>query len=74
MRKSNDLRRLCLHLLLAGCCSGGPAVALAQGSHVDDADDASVWFAAGTCLTAGALGFGLGAKIRLTRDIANAAT
>lgn len=27
----------------------------------------------GMCLLSGALGFGLGAKIRLTRDIANAA-
>jgi len=35
--------------------------------------DDDIWFMAGMCMTAGALGFGLGAKIRFTRDIANVA-
>jgi len=34
--------------------------------------DEDIWLMAGLCLTAGASGFGLGAKIRLTRDIVNA--
>jgi len=35
--------------------------------------DEDLWFMGGTCLTAFATGFGLGAKIRFTRDIANVA-
>lgn len=57
---------VCLFLAWAGC--GGAA--LAQ-SHVDDADSGSVLWAIGACMTAGAIGFGAGAKLRLTRDIAN---
>lgn len=58
-------------LLLAGCYCGGPALA---ASMVDFSEsDEDIWLMAGLCLTAGATGFGLGAKIRLTRDIVNAA-
>lgn len=66
----NDLRRVGLCLLLAWCCGGSAAIAQ---THVDDADSDSIWFAMGICLSAGAIGFGLGAKIRFTRDIANSA-
>lgn len=71
MWRSNNARRLAhLCLFLAGCYCGGPALA-SMVDFSETTDD--IWFAVGTCLTAGGLGFGLGAKIRFTRDIANAA-
>jgi hypothetical protein len=63
-------RRLCLCLFLAWINCGSPAVA-SMIDFSETSEDIEWMF--GMCLVSGTLGFGLGAKIRLTRDIANAA-
>lgn len=66
----NARRWLSVCLLLVGCYCWQPAVA-SMVDFSESSEDIEWMF--GMCLLSGALGFGLGAKIRLTRDIANAA-
>jgi len=58
-----------LCLLLVGCL--GWESALASMVDFSESSEDIEWMF-GMCLLSGALGFGLGVKIRLTRDIANA--
>lgn len=67
----NARRWLRVAVLLAGCYCGGAAVAASMTDFTETEDD--IFWMFGACQVAGALGFGLGAKVRLTRDIANAA-
>lgn len=65
---ANRWLRVCVFLL--GCYCGGSALAASMTDFSESAEDIEWMF--GACMVAGALGFGLGAKIRFTRDIANA--
>lgn len=66
----NAHRWIGIGLLLAGCYCGGSAVASSMVDFSESSEDIEWMF--GYCLLGGAVGFGVGVKIRLTRDIANA--
>jgi len=66
----NARRWIGIGLLLAGCYCGGPALAASMVDFSESTEDIEWMF--GYCLLAGGLGFGVGVKIRLTRDITNA--
>lgn len=57
-------------VFLVGCYCGGAALAASMTDFSESAEDIEWMF--GYCLLAGTIGFGVGVKIRLTRDIANA--
>ena len=67
---SNARRLLGICVLLVGCGCGSAALAASMTDFSETDDD--IWFAFGACLTAGGLGFGLGWKLRITKDIINA--
>lgn len=68
---SNAHRWLGLCLLLVGCCLWEPAIAASMVDFSETEDD--IFWMFGSCMLAGGLGFGVGVKIRMARDIANAA-
>lgn len=71
MRTNHARRWLCLLVLLVGLGGGGAAVAASMTDYSESEDD--IFWMFGACMVAGGVGFGCGVKIRLARDIANAA-
>ena len=63
--------RLCLLLVGSYCGSAEVALAASMVDFTETEDD--IFWMFGWCLTSGTIGFGIGYKVRFTRDLANAA-
>jgi hypothetical protein len=68
VERVNRWLRVCVFLVGLGCGSAALAASMTDFSETED----DIFWMFGYCLVSGTLGYGLGVKLRITRDIVNA--